>query len=334
MVIRSTEKIRSDETSFYEVLEDPSSETAPQEEYPSSQAGSALHQVFNKDTLNTASADFLACAVETEVLTTPSFWNKLLSWWKKSEKTSTPQISPSSFAEKLEVDSLKPLSSVPTLEIPDHIPEDLQGVKLPLISKKGPTKSGLTPSEIGEGLVRMSQHSLDSILFIIFQAQLEWEKEHANTAEKTFSKYVDFQKLQERILQDIKDVLVKDEQTAKHFKTAQNITLGASLISGLIAAAAQYGFLKNHPLAVTVSSIITASFTGLTMAAKTYFQRRMNEHQAEHEGYEHRNQYYGSLITDARERLMTIAEADNAFKERWAQHLRRLSKMQKIAFKK
>jgi hypothetical protein len=344
MSIAPNKQIQLDETSF-QSFEKPHFD--PQEkEWLGNRLG--LDQVFNEDSLKQASQKFVSQAVETEELT-PSFWNKFLAWLKGATTTS-----PSVDTEPLNTNPLKPLSPIPTLEPPENIPIDLQGVKFPPLSKKGEGKSKLTPSEIMEGVSRLSEQTIESVLFIIYKAQMELEKKNAQIADGTFSKYLAFQKLQEKALVEIKDVLVKDENFANYFKTAQNIVLAATIVAGLAAATISCGFLPS--LAGLVTSLagatagnlfrtivgvagstgpfVTAGLTALTEGTRAYFKRRANEHRAEHEEYQHKDQYYNDCVDDARNRLMKIAEMDNTFKERWILLLKRTDKMRKIVLKK
>jgi hypothetical protein len=317
-----------------------------------SDASLGLHQVFNQDTLNQVPQEILSQAVEMEALT-PTLWSKILSWWKEPEKTPASQPLPSSSIDALEMINPKPINPVPALEPPDNIPADLQAAQFPSVSKQT-TKNLLTPSQITEGLALMNERTIESIMFILFKAQIELEKENANIAEGTFSKYLDFQKLQQKVLQEIKDILVKDEKVAEYFGKAQTLTMAAGFITGLAMAAMSFGLLgpvagfigtAAGPLAAntfmatattigTIGPAVTAGLTGLTWGSKMYFQMRFNEDKAKHEEYQYQEKYYDHRSDDSRERLMTIAEADSVFKECWIRLLKRSDKMRKIVLKK
>ncbi len=349
MNVHPLEKVRLEEAPLQK--ETPSSDLLDQENKPLT-TSLGLPQVFNQDHLNQASQEILAQTIELEALT-PSLWNKILSWWAEPEKTSSSKLLSAASSEKMEMANPEPISPVPTLEQPDHIPPDLQaGQFLPL--QKKPTKNLLTPSQITEGLALMSERTIESIMYVIFKAQIELEKESANIAEGTFAKYLAFQKLQQKVLQEIKDILAKDETVASYFGKAQTFMMAAGFLSGVTMAAMSFGllgpttgfiralagqmaadvFMATATAIGTIGPAVTAGLTGLTLASKTYFQMRFNEDKAKHEEYQHQEKYYDSRSDDSRERLMTIAEADGVFKECWIRLLKRCDKMRQIVLKK
>lgn len=321
--VRATEKIQLDEAAIQE-MKAFSPQEGQEDKDSSSPTGLALHQIFNQDVLN----EWISQSVEVETFT-PSLWQRILAWFKGTEKDSTSQVSTNKTSlESTEIKS-EALSPVPVLDPPENIPEDLRDIKLPPVSKKDDFKTKLSSSEFEEALSLMSEQTIEAIMFIIFKTQIQVEKENANTAEKTFSKYLDFQKLQQKVLCEIKDALVKDEKIVQRFGTVQNI---ASYLAGVTAFAATFGLLG--PFWGFLASGTAAGLTAVTLGVKAYFQNLMNEHGAQHEGYVHHNQYYNDRTDDSRNRLMAAAEADMVFRERWIHFLRRLDKMRKLIFKK
>jgi hypothetical protein len=184
----------------------------------------------------------------------------------------------------------------------------------------------------------MSDRTLEEVMFIIIKAQLELEKESAHVAEGTFSNYQDFRKLQDKILQDVKDALVKDQQVMNVLKNIQNAAFAASFVCGLVAATVSFGFVAPVGIALTLTTVVAptaaAGLTGLTTGSKAFYQRRLNEDKAKHAEINHQDEYYAGLINDTRERIVSIAESDNSFKERLIQLLKRLQRMCKLVSEK
>lgn len=289
-------------------------------------AGLALHQLFDEDILHSSTPQ----TIESNMMS-PTLWGKFLSWLK-GETENNIQIPSVENIEETVVSKAETINQIPELEPPASIPDDLKNIKFPSIPKKVNNHVKLSSSDVEEAIALMSERSIESIMFLIFKMQIELEKENANVAEGTYSKYVDFQKMQQKVLLEIKDVLVNDEKMAQRFGIAQNITLAAQFLAGIVAVAVSYSVLA--PLVGFLSSSAAAGLTVTTMGGKAYFQRQMNEHKAGHETYTHYNQYYIQRADDSRERLMTTAEADSVFKERWIQLLRRSDKMRKLVLKK
>jgi len=286
-----------------------------------------LHQVFNQDVIDTLMDD--SVAVEAIPL---SLWDKILSWFIGSNKEAASPIQSSKKNKELVRTQSETIHPTPVLEQPTYIPDNLQSIHLSPVSKKSESTAKLDSSDIETILSKLSDHSIESIMFLIFKTQVHLEKEHAKVAEGTFSKYLDFKKLQQEVLGEIKDILVKDENTAKYFSTAHNIALAGTFIAGMIGVAVSFGYAP--PLLGFITGPSAAGLTASTLGGKAYFQRVLSEHKAKHEEHTHKDQHYNDRADDARNRLMTTAEADSAFKERWAQLLRRSDKMRKLVLKK
>lgn len=260
----------------------------------------------------------------------PTLWGKFLSWLKG--ETEKNHIHTAQEIEGGTTNQSETINQIPKLEPPSHIPDDLKNIQFPSVPKIRNNHIKLSSDDVEEAIALMSERSIESIMFLIFKLQIELEKENANVAEGTFSKYLKFQKLQQKVLLEIKDVLVNDEKIAQRFGVAQNITLIAQFMAGIAAVAVSYGVLA--PLVGFLSTSAAAGLAVTTIGGKAYFQKQLNKHKAEHETYTHFNQYYIQRADDSRERLMATAEADSVFKERWIQLLRRSDKMRKLVFKK
>lgn len=340
----TTEKVHLEGSDFQEEGVAPENQ---KDQHSFSNTGLPIYQVFEKDELVKQTENMLVEEVSS------SLWNKISSWWRSSEKNPNLPDPTSQPTERVIKEKLSPINLIPAIDPPENISLDLQG-KLSSILKKTASQPTLTPTDIARGLAVMSEHTIEAIMAVIFKTQIELEKENANIAEKTFSKYLDFQKMQQKVLQEIKEILEKDENVANHLQTAQKITLVASFISGIAMAAMSFGLLGHVGRFIgdtvgrqaaatfmfiasslgTIGPSMSAGLTGLTMGTKSYFQSRTNEHKAKHEEYEYKDRYYNDCVENSRNRLVTTAETDSVFKEHWIRFLRRLDKMRKIVFKK
>jgi hypothetical protein len=227
------------------------------------------------------------------------------------------------------------------LEAPDDpIPDDLLTAKFPPVPRKINSKQSLTKSEITEVITLMSDQTIETIMFTIFKTQMEIEKENANVAEGTFSKYLDIQKLQQNALEEIKDALIKDQKVAQYLQKAQKIAGVASICAQLLAAATGYGAL--NPLiaslgptagqfflyvAQNVAPILAGGLYGSAILTKAYHQSIENENQAKHENYSYQDRYYQGRVEDIRNCLLRTAEADTVVKEKWLRFLKRCDKI-------
>lgn len=295
-------------------------------------SGAALHQVFKNDCVGEKAKISPALVLEEKA---PSFWSRIYAWFYPVDLDEQDSLASTPQAEALRHN--EPVDLLPVLDIPESMPSDLEAAKLPPAAKSRNTRQTLTPRQLMEEVSLMSQHTIDEIMSIVMKGQIELEKENAEVAENTFTKYQNIKKLRERILEEIKDVLAKDQKFLDRCKTAQNIALVASFFSGLVATAVSFGLagpLGPIALLATYGPVITAGLTGLTTGAKAYSQRRLDEDKAQHEQFNHQDKYTSDRIEDARERLMSTAEADQVYKERLIQMLKRWTKMNQLVMQK
>lgn len=347
MVVRQT-----DSTHFQAIEEAPTQLQFMKKEVPTP----TLHQVFNNDTSGTLSNKALAETIESESKT-PSFWSKIFAWWYQPEIKIQSAHTSSSHTDLLEINELEPISPIPALDEPETS-IDFTLAKLPHTSKKTNQKDKLSQKELVEGLSLMSDRTIEQIMFIILKAQMELEKENANVEEKTFSNYQSFKKFQEKYLQEVKDILIKDEKIAGYFNTSQKIAVAASFICGIAGAAVSFGalapagafigasiggsigaaaggaFVTIGTLLGGVGPVVTSAVTAFTTGSNAFFQWRLNEDKAKHEQVNHKDKYYMGLADESRERLMSIAESDNVFKEQMIQLIKRFQTMGKLVLKR
>lgn len=283
--------------------------------------GKPLHQIF-EDTISRSN----------ELSTPPpSLWDQILSWFWGSEKETISPTTPSKTAQDLSISTKQTLSPIPVLDPPSLIPDDCKNIELmgkSTTSKKN--KHGIR--DIEDLFSSMNEQTIESIMHVVFQTQIRLEKHHAQTAEKTFSKHLDFQKQQQKVLSEIKDILMNDTVIAERLGTVQNVVYVANFIAGVATVASTYGLLG--PLWGFFSTATAASLTITNLGGKSYFEHQMKEHRAHHETHQHNHHYSDGKTEESRDRLMNSAEADAVFKERWAQLLKRSDKMRKLILKK
>lgn len=317
----------------------------------SSQNEFGLFKTFNKDTLQSLALNPATQISESKSepkSVSESFMGKISSWLKPSKKADVKETT-----TPLSSNSKQPISPIPVLDPPDHIPSDM--AMIPNISKKPPfIKNSFPSSKIVEGLAQMSELTLESIMFIVCQGQIELEKEIANIGDSTYHKYIAIQKIQQQVLSDIKDVLEKDKNLANHLQTAQNIAAGAAMLSGIATTAIAYGLLGPvgaHIAAIagpqiastfitmaatigTFTPLLTGGLTAFRLGSKACFKDRFNTTRARHEDFNHQNDYYTNRIDDAREHIKKCSDSDDVYKTLIFRFLKKLSKMIKVIFKK
>lgn len=293
---------------------------------------SGLHQVFQKDKLGSTPqpAQVLSKTIDLES-SSPTFWKKLFSWayTPEADKHGNPVI-------KTSLKKPEPIDSVPVLEDPDLFSKELEGIKLPPSTKSRTSRKVPTHSEVVEGLLKASDKTIEEIMFIVMRGLLALKKEDAHVAENTFTKYQQLKKLEDKVLEQIKDTLAKDENFLSWMKTGQNIAFAASFVCGLATAALAIGIpLVGVPLTLaTYGPIVTAGLTALATGTTAYAQRLMNEDKAKHEEYRHREKTTNERIEESLECLSEVAKADEAFKQRLIELSKKLTRLHQFMVQK
>ncbi len=354
MAIKNIERMNSREANFLE--QEPIENIKNSvETLPPPTEGYGLHQVFNKDVLTTSRTSEDLSKTEIQK---PSFLSKINPWWIEPEvKTVVSPSSVRSDKEVLTIEKTKPISRVPVLDKPEFVQEDSVTDTLsafPPTSERAPTAEKLSPQQLVEGLSLMSEHSIQRIIEIILKVQLELEKENALVAEESYSKFQQLKKIKEAMLQEIKDVLEKDERIAGYLGSAQKLAIAASVICGLAAASISFGLLTPAGTAIgallgvaiantfvatvtllgSTGTAVSAGLTGLATGSKAYFDRRTKEDQAKHTISEHLDKHYSDLVDETRSHLEGIANMDGDFKERLIYLLKRFAKIGKLVLEK
>ena len=309
-------------------------------------AGYGLHQAFSKDVLSlSAPANSIEKSSQSEMQKS-SFLSKITPWWVepdlkiKSSTVSAPAETTPSPAAKTE-----PISLVPVLDNPEIVRNDLKPPLLPQPSLPQPSPAAnksnqnekISHKEVMEALSLMSDRTIEDIMRIILKAQFELEKENAAVAEGTYSKFQNLKKAKEKMLEEIKDVLEKDENRMWLVGGAQNVAVFANVICGVATFLVAVGFPYFPAFmagATMVAPIATAALTAITTGARAYFERKGDEHKAKHDLSDHQDKIYGDLVDEARERLSGIADMDAEFKERMIYLLKRFAKMGKLVLQR
>jgi hypothetical protein len=286
-----------------------------------SSSGKALHQLFKDEGISPSQAS------------TRSFWSRVLPDWLKGNQDTASSLN----SANLESPAPLPIHSTPVLEAPDSISAEIANFRLPPAKRTRSSNEKLPPSKVIEGLSQMSDKTMEEIMLIILMAQMELEKELANVAEETFSHHLGAHKLKEKMFQEIKHALAKDEKVAGYFITGQQLAFGASVICGIALAftgipaiaGAGYGIGWTLTMLGTYGPMAAGTLAALATGSKSYYQGRLNEDKAKHEELKHFDKYTSDRIDDAREHLMAIAESDNVFKDRLMRMAKGIDKMKK-----
>lgn len=288
---------------------------------------SSLPQVFKDDFVGSKGASDQKIILEEK---SPTFWDKFTSWLTQNELDPKVSSMPATQAET--VKKAEPISPIPVLEAPEKMPSELQTATLPPVISKKTSRQTFSPNEVMEAVSLMSQHTVDEVMAIVLKGQLELEKENAEVAENTLTKYQNIKKLKQKVLEEVRDAIAKDEKILSYCKSAQNVALVASVVCSIVAGAVSFGILTAPVFGLIASTgpIAAAFLTGVSSGGKAYSQRRLNEDKATHDTYSHQETMTDNRLEEARERLMGVAEADQVFKERLVQLLKRSAKMRQI----
>ncbi len=268
---------------------------------------SGLSQVFKHDHHETAEKK--ADSAETTVApSTPSFWRNA---WRRATTTDTENTP----IERSERQAVAPISHIPSVERPDYMPEELaEALVLPNAKSGQSSKTPLSHEQIVEGLSQMSPHSFQQLIRIAMKAQLELERENAETLKSTHSKYQQFQQSQLKEREEIRNVLAKDEKVGAYFGTGKKLMIAVSFCCSVVGLVASAGLLA----APTVSAwafagaSATAGFSALAGGGDLYFKQQTKKAQAQHEGINSLQRQSTHGLNDAREGLMETVRQANA----------------------
>lgn len=190
--------------------------------------------------------------------------------------------------------------------------------------------------ELDELLHQLEEQTLHDILRVILLRQIDLEKEIACAAGQTVTSHQDMQRKHDVLLEEVGQLLRRDQKVHRHLQTAQQITTAATLICGVAGAIVGGGLLSRIGLLIWrwagaatggavlagisltagVGAIVACVSNGFTHGLKAYYKRGVNHDLARQESIHHIRQAEEREIERANQRLMAIAETDQAFKER------------------
>lgn len=321
-----------------------------------------IPQLFDKNTFVKSPEVKVDEPLETAAAKEPED-PEALSFWKRFVQFASSFIEPDKFKEQIkgpssedstieetapgDVGVMAPreiINPVPVLDPPDmSVPIDFGPTVAQQRKLRNRKNEILSAEQFETALSLMSNRTIEQIMAIILKAQLVLEQENAEVAATTHDKYEAFKTMNQKLLEEIKDALVRDEKVAGYLKTSQNIALCASLICGMAAVAVTSNalpFLENFggpgkaaasfiQGLSTIGAAVSGLLTGVATGSKAYFDSRKKEDDAKRTHYSHKDKTYADYLDDARERLMVTAEADQFFKERLINQAKRIRKMSK-----
>lgn len=281
-----------------------------------------LDQIFQQDRLKESNS---ASPIASPEPTQPSFWELFLSFfWKKPEVNKSAAL-PSPETE-IKAAPLKPLSAIPAIDKP----EGTSFTWTPSTDVKE-AKQTVSLSWVKEGLSLMSSSTIEALMFIILRRQLESEKENAEAVEKTFTNQEKAQQLKEKILEEVKEALAKDEKVAGYFKTAQALTIAAGVVSAMaiaiVFAPAGAGIGAAGTALIKYGAATLTLINGFKTALETYFQTKGSENKASFERARHASKIHEFRMEELHQHIMAVAETDSSFKEALLQETKRVNKM-------
>jgi hypothetical protein len=248
-----------------------------------------LHELFDQDQL-LPSKHPLSSPVEDQKVESqvepvkPSFWSWISSWWSKPTQEPQPLV-PMPEGKVLHEKYLKQTQEIMSL---------------------------------------MSESTIDEILGILHQAQLELEKENAIIAKKAVVNHEKAEQLKDKILEEVEEALKKDEKLAGYSKWISGGSFAVSL-AGLTLLSG--GALSPFTAGAQLVSVLSGTFGA-------YYQYRGNQDKAHYAELSHERQKHQSRMNEGTEWLTLIFERDSKIKERWIRAIKRQNSMMRIVLNK
>lgn len=290
--------------------------------------GRAIHQLFSKDVLV---QDLSQTSVEE--MTSPSFWSKITPWWIPETRPSA--IDKSKAVSEIEIQKAEPICSVPGLDKPTLPGEaSLEGVVpsfAPQTIKKQEFK--LSEDDLLEIVSNLEQKTVDEVMAIVLKAQLEIERDGAALSQDSFTRLQTMRKIQEQMLEEIKEALAKDQKIAGYLDKAQTIAIVGAFICGVASIAITAGLSTPAVIAAAkFGGFFTAAVTAVTAGGKGYNTVRTNEDKASQTNYKHGLQKINESADDHRDEMVKFAENNGHFQDELIKLLKRLKKMNDTVF--
>ncbi len=291
---------------------------------PKETKGKALHELYNKDTQE-KSADNLAKKEQSS----PSFFQKIISWLPFYQSSAPIDAKVADGTPDLKISATRPINHTPVLDKPEDFDEEETTISPFNYQANEDTVDKVGERKIAEGLALMSSLTMEQVAAIVLRAQLEIEKDRAITVQDSFSKLHDLRKIHQKTIEQVKDVLMKDEKVMGHFQTAQSVAKFASVVVAILAigvtAAASGGFAVPALFSSisTIGTYATAGITALVHGGKAYSESQMNQRKATLTDSQHKDQRFDDQLSSHSDKMKDIAESDAHFSE----HLMNLLKM-------
>ena len=188
----------------------------------------------------------------------------------------------------------------PVLEEPDALPSHLKNLKLP---PKLEQPLNVDQQEILSSIENLSDQSMYQIMAAVMKMQSEIAKEEALFALDDFEKFQQLQIYRQKILKEIKGLLLKDEKLLAKFKTAQK----AALAVGAVATISSVLGLT-VPLVAAAAAIASVTST----AGKAYYKYCSNARSADYANLDHLNKGTKLQINETARRVEEAAEHDQS----------------------
>lgn len=290
--------------------------------------GQAIHQLFSKDLFI---QDLSQASVEETM--SPSFWNKINPWW--IPETQSKGIATSKTVSDMEIQKAEPIRSVPELDKPTLPGEaSLEGV-VPPFTPQAVKKQEVELSEkaLLEVVSNLEQRTVDQVMAIVLKAQLEIERDGAALSQDSFSRLQEMRKIQEKMLEEVKEALAKDQRIAGYLDKAQFVAIASAAFCGLATVAMTAGMSIPAVIAAAkFSGFFSAAVTAITAGGKGYNNVRMNEDKASQTTYKHQLQKTNEIADDHRDEMIKFAESNGHFQDELIALLKRLKKMNDTVF--
>jgi hypothetical protein len=239
------------------------------------------------------------------------FFQRALNFLTASKIEDAQSISPvTGKAEQATIDF------APTIDKPDNF--DLRLTNFRLTKTFEPT-SKLSDQQIFEGLSLMSETTIHQVLMAVLAAQDDLTRDGALLNIDELELFHKMQIWQQKVLQEIKVALSKDEAISGYFNTAQTLAMAA----GILATIASF-FGYEIPYAQIASGVSTA----ISTAGKSYFDVRADEDKQKLVVHDHETKVRKRHMDDAAERFEKLSKEDVA--KQFSKLLREIIQMFKM----
>lgn len=303
---------------------------ALEEDHSSKAILQTLDQVLKKDCLKECLAP---SPVEKVEAAQPSLWQRLCSFiWKKPEMNKSHALP--SLETEITTPPIKPLDPVPEIEEP----EEIQFTWTPSMEIQQ-SEQPISLPWVKEGLKLIAPSTIEEILFIVLKGQLELQKDIAEVGEASFKNQEKAQLLKEKILEEVKEALARDEKIAGYFKTAKVLTIVAGFVATLAIAVTFAPLSGGALLGGCVAGLKYAATTlglldGFKTALEAYFNSTANQNKASFAQARHEGTVHQFRMDEMHKHLMNVAETNNSFRQSLLKETRRVDRTLRLILQK